>query len=430
MQSQDFSLFQFVYSNDFEHAQDWGKSLASLLKTLATIFGTYINSVSLRHATLALAATCVQSSVSNKERAMYHSARAYKALQRQTTTTLGEADLYAALLLTLLATISENIKEYSIHLNGFQAVMLELKRKARETGYSLHLSIFWPLARDLIIEGSRNVGHSEDLVISFALACQQLVGRQSLLSRVHYFVEFYGEELGWEYAFVQSSWQYCRLLRMYFRETVYEQLEGAKGVNNRTKSLVSEMKADLSSSEVCDIVEKIASEMSDISSSNELDARSDVLRYMRLIYQFCQHLIVILEAPTVLEAVVSPETMLSAKMLIGLIQPEWSTPLTSSHYIFPRPTAPCLLPRLLWVAGLSLTKTRNIIGTPTVYRVVNLTTVAALGIKSLLHCSRHRETAAMLEQFWKTPSLDHIYDLLDIQIMVEVFPGEYHWISW
>ena len=33
-------------------------------------------------------------------------------------------------------------------------------------------------------------------------------------------------------------------------------------------------------------------------------------------------------------------------------------------------------------------------------------------------------------QFWATPSLDDVYDLLDLELMVEVFPDDYQWIFW
>ena len=281
----------------------------------------------------------------------------------KTTSTLEEADLYAALLLTLLATVKGNRSEYAVHLKGFEAIMRELKQKAATTGYSLTQTVFWPLARDLILEGGRNVSNANNLEVSFLLACQDLIGYQNIVSRYQYLTTFYGEEFGRENAFLQSTWQYCRILRVCFRETVYEQLEGAQEVSQRTKSLVSEIKSDLSSPEIEKIVNQLHGDERDVlSADTEIHARTDVLRYARLVYQYCRHLVLLLDGNTVLEAVVSREARTSAMRLTEFIRPEWLNPLDSAHYIFPRPTAPCLLPRILWTAGLSLTIDRAMIG--------------------------------------------------------------------
>lgn len=127
LRDQELSLLQFVHSSQFE--QDWGQLLAKLLKSLAGTFGQYFNSVSLQHATLAFAATCAPSTISDDEIAMFHSSRACAALRMLTSNSLEEADLYAALLLTLLATIKGDVAEYAVHLKEFEAVMRELKLK-------------------------------------------------------------------------------------------------------------------------------------------------------------------------------------------------------------------------------------------------------------------------------------------------------------
>jgi hypothetical protein len=109
--------------------------------------------------------------------------------------------------------------------------------------------VLWPLARDLLLESSRTFLRARSLVIEFSTVCRPLLGSQNVLSRADYLAAFYGYDPGHDCAFLQAAWQHSMVLRICLRETLCRQLQGSQYLDLTIESVLSELKADLSSHE-------------------------------------------------------------------------------------------------------------------------------------------------------------------------------------
>ena len=125
-------------------------------------------------------------------------------------------------------------------------------------------------------------------------------------------------------------------------------------------STVLELKRDLKSPEVMAIVEYIYSLKwpSFPSQDYSVDTRIDLLQFSLLVYRFCELLISLLEARTIIEGTSSDEaisTAVAAMALKHLVQPDWFRPPEFSHtLLFPRAVAYWFMLRILWTTGLCL----------------------------------------------------------------------------
>jgi hypothetical protein len=356
IQPQDVMLLQFAYSVNFEWL-NFGSSITNLLKKFVSVFGPSIDNKSLRHAILAWAAAFQPFSSSQHECIERHSIAAAKAIVKKTLETIDEADLFATVMLTILYASpgTQDISKFGIHVRGFVAVMSVLSQKSRHKGYNSELFKFWPLALDLIQERSRQVFYPvvRDYLIELNYHCNALIGPQNLVRRINYLTEFYGVDPKHEYAFSQSVWCDSLTLRLCFRETVKRQLGGQKGMDETISSLVSNLKAGLGSRQIREIAKNLWRRRSRLD-WGPLDIKDDLLMFSLLVYQFCEHLILLMDSRTILEGTTSHEVVQSALLILRLSQqPEWLLPVTSYSY-FPRKTATDFVPRMLWIAGLSL----------------------------------------------------------------------------
>jgi hypothetical protein len=216
--SRDQLLLQFAFSDRFAFSS--GIIIGGLLRLLSVSFSPSIKSKPLRHATLAFAAAVVPSHdyASFAERVEEHSDLASKALRKKTSLDLDEGDLFAVCLLTVLSCIHRDPDKFQIHLGGVIAIMKELQSKAANAGTRNNLATFWPLARDIIMNESRNVHGTNCAALKFCNVSQQIMGPQNFRDRTIYFSELFGvasDQLRF-YTYYDCIWQYSILLRRCF----------------------------------------------------------------------------------------------------------------------------------------------------------------------------------------------------------------------
>lgn len=328
--------------------------LADLLRKFRVIFGPSISSLSLRHAILALAATLSPFTElgNNREAHTESSCRALMTVR----TTVDEADLFAAFLLALVSCVRGDFSTFLIHLKGVAALMNELV-KSSSNGYLNQLHIFWPLARDILLESSRTFLRANVYVIWFFTTCRGLIGPQNLLSRIRYLRELNVTDPQGKYAFLQTVWQYSVVLRSCFRETLYRQLHGSENMVGEIESMVSELKADLCSNEMTKIIAGLKFNTG-YDENHPLDSGVDLCFYALLIHQFCHLLITLVEAKTLIQGTKSSEAEIYALLILHLTNSEWLNDDSSLESIFPRSLSRFFVPRILSIAGLVLTKER------------------------------------------------------------------------
>ena len=342
VQPQDVMLLHFVYSTNLGPIST-GNLLASLLKKLAFVFTPSLYSKSLRHATLAFAAgfkPFTQSSV-RYDCIQSHSSAAAKEIIKKTPETIDEADLFATFMLAVLFVINHDISSYTVHVKGFMAIMSILSQKSMTKRCRSDLFKFWPVALDVILETSRIYLAPIDLVTEIWHHCSRLIGPQNFLGRVNYLDEFYGSGAK-EYAFSQSVWYYSIVARICFRKTVYRQANGGKGMDRTIRSMVSRLKMELDSDEMQDIVKSVRNRRPKFGWEYP-DMQEELMIYSTLVYQYCQHLIILLESASILEGADSGRANESAISLLTFAQcPEWLMPIT--YTLYPRSSAIFLIP--------------------------------------------------------------------------------------
>ena len=290
-----------------------------------------------------------------RERVETYISGAHKALLRKTAESVDDGDLFAIVLLTLLSCQQTSASGFELNLRGFMSVLRELS--GRRNGWQDNFCLFWPLARDLILQGSRRLGYwnyPQDAIIHFYRFCQSVLGSQRLIPTADYMFELYGFDAKREYAFCQSVWHYSVVLRICFRQAVYRQIRGLTGLKASYSAVVSDIEGNLNVAEIRELVTSLYLLKARTGANMIMDSRIDLLMFTLLVHQFCRHLIILLQATTVFEGAASVEGIISATSLFDLIQPEWSALVAITPYTFyPRSLSRYFVPRASWVAGLS-----------------------------------------------------------------------------
>jgi hypothetical protein len=297
------------------------------------------------------------SSDTSSQRMEYHSRRACHELEKKKHRTTDESDLFAACLLAFLYGISGDDAKFRFQLHRFMTIMREVVKKAAESRTRTHLSIFWPLARDLLLDASRRLCGSTSLVLEFCRVSRQAMQPQGFCGRQNYATELFGT-VSKEFAFAESIWHNSGVLTKCFRVAVSKQIVGETKRDATLDSALSEVKADINSRGSREIVERLKTlRVMPEAESDEQDAvRFEGLMFTLLLHQFCQLLIVLLEGETVVYAASSSEGADSCTSLLELIRKLWLSPGPSTSFSHTYITH--LLPRLLWIAGLGLPRDR------------------------------------------------------------------------
>ena len=165
--SQDVLLLQYAYSQKLNTFAS--RKVQSLMMKFANAFGPYLNNSSLRHATLAYIATRAPVLL-QPERVEHHCLLACRAIRGRTVETIDEGDLFAACLLTYIACQKRDSSGFRVHVYGLIAIIKAMIERRTESTYM----VFWPLARDLVLAGSRQVPRVNDSIIEFCYFSRQL----------------------------------------------------------------------------------------------------------------------------------------------------------------------------------------------------------------------------------------------------------------
>ena len=213
--------------------------------------------------------------------------------------------------------------------------------------------MFWPLIRDLLLESSRTFLRANLSVTSFFATCRRFIGPQTLLGRILYLQELNITDLQGEYSLLQAVWQYSVVLRSCFRKTLHRQLKGFENMEGEIESIVSELKSDLCSSEMIEIIRRL--KLNTACHRNlPMDSGYDLRKYTYLIHQFCHLLITLLEAQTLIQGTQSLEGELYAFSILRLINEAWLNSDASLESIFPHSLSRFFVPRILYMAALAL----------------------------------------------------------------------------
>jgi hypothetical protein len=353
IRSQDVLLLQYGYSDTFFWAG--GTLMSGLLRKFAFVFSPAINDASLRHAMLAFIAAYLPSDIDYYERIVVHSELCGKELMSKNPATLNEADLFAAFLLTWVSCIRKDVLAFRIHLKGFSAILEELSFRNGRAGTSHQLSVFWPLARDLILEGSRMVdavdgasGH----IIEFCGIAGQTMGPQKFSGRARYLDLLVRADPNCHTTFSQAVWHHCGLLRRCLRYTVPIQKNGGTALTTVIQPIVTDIKADLDSLEMKNIAFQLSLMKLSQNDTVQFGRWTAYWQFMLLLYQYDKLMIVLLEAETVEEGASSCESANIAVSILQIMKDQITSLNIFSLYLLDFNTS--LLPRILWVSGLML----------------------------------------------------------------------------
>ena len=350
---QDVLLLGFAYSETFSTGA--GQILSQLVRMFASTFGHTIDCLSLRHAILACAAAFIPSHLPFYERLEFHSSCARKALiNRILQGSVDEGDLFAAFLQTLLSCLYSDFPKFEVHIKGFMAIMKILSRNLKGQT-SKYTSILLPLARDLVLEGSRHVGWSSNVIFEFCIASQESIGPQAFSCRTNYLFEVFGIGIDQYYPFSYAIWRHSTLLRRCFRDTVWRQAQGERETNSRVKAIVLEIRSDLDSREIAETVHSLFLLRSQKVSTIP-EARRSLLMLLLALHQFCQLIIILLQSKTTLQGRYSLQGMLVARSLVDLVDIGKLTTDYDHYAPFPQSLSRALAARMLWVAGIVLVK--------------------------------------------------------------------------
>jgi hypothetical protein len=366
---EDVLLLQFAYSDSFVFSG--GGIIGHLLRRMAVSYSPSINSQPLRHAVLAFSAAFLpRSNISYFDRLEYHKTAACTSLRKKLSSTVDESDLFAVCLLAVLSGLYLDRTEFAIHRSGFVSIMKELCRKIRLQGGLSPLSLYWPLARDMILRDCRSIDCNEN-ALSFCYFSQKLMGPQNFAARGRYFSELYGisSERLRLHTYYESILMYSLLLRRCFRHTVYMQLHGQLKCSFIVTSIVSEVDNDLRSPEVTRIRQEIFPGASVEGAAIELDpAWGNSFIYTILLHHFCELLIAYLNADSILQSASSLEATRAASSLVRFLNTEWLVlnqvqQFSADPQLSMRTQATRLkIPRMLWLAGITFTKNRDPLG--------------------------------------------------------------------
>jgi hypothetical protein len=391
-------LLQYAYSDSNPLS---GTVPAELFKKFAVIFGPSIADVPLRQAMLAFTAASASFTLERHGRTEIHWSRASGALMAKSRVGFSEADLFAAALLTVVACGNSTADKFTLNIHRFITIMNSLVDKS-ENGRSLTLSIFWPAARDFILEGSRYLPCETPLLLSFVESCRRGMGSLSNCLSAFLDKELFGAHVG-EYGFGVCMWKYVHLLRRCFSMTAGKQAAGDFRRDERISATVAEVKDDLQSPESLCFVDRFMALRVMERFHQCVDAQHCRSMFIFLMYRFCQLLIALLEGETILAATLSTEAISAATETLLLI-PSRLTPAGLSAF------KEYCVPRILSVVGLVFPKRTHPDRTSSNYN--HLITLVSKYIVDRLEMYEHWMIAGGLKEFWESGDITLVLGLL------------------
>ena len=351
---QDVLLLQFAYSDEFSSVG--GAFIGNLFRKFPPVFGVSIDSDSLRHATLAWAAAFIAPKLSFWDRMEAHSLAAIKALNSKSySDNFDMADLYASLLLAFLSCIYRNGLLFTKHVIEAMGIMLNSKAMHSARNHA-RLSIFLPLARDLILEASRTLLQSNELVLHFFDVCQKTIGPPDFDHRVEYCQELVCVSEQRCYTFYHSIWHHTTILRRCLRDTVWRQFTDT-GLTPYTRSVLKGVKNDLQSANVQAVVAQLTVLKSNPAQEDgEPHIAHGEWMFALLLYHFCKLMTTLLEAETLIQGLSSVEAVSHASELLLFVDHTWlqDDPCLPCNLGVPSNLRKAVVVRVLLLIGLTM----------------------------------------------------------------------------
>jgi len=294
---EDVLLLQYSYSKRFEQRQ--APVIARFYKYFAFQFSPSIRSSSLRHAMLAFAAEAGD----NKDLQYYHTIRACRALRTETSVSVGEADIYAAFLLSFLSFHHGDWTSFHVHRKGVIALLQALLNKGSKPELTL-----WPYCRLLLSSTWASWNSIDRSHLEFYFQSQRLIGPPQLSQSVHASIALFGNGLKFELTALRESLreQYSLLLQC-LQHSAYGIVPPS--LLQIVRIIRADSEAFLHSSEVPGLMNRI--------SLRKAPPNQIVLL---LYYRCCLLLISYLESDTLLSGIISDNSSIIAFSVIETYQ--------------------------------------------------------------------------------------------------------------
>jgi len=150
-------------------------------------------------------------------------------------------------------------------------------------------------------------------------------------------------------------------------------------------------------------------------SQSQCDDSNSCWKFGLLLYQYCRHLILLLEAENVFDKLLSLEATISSEKILSLIEDNWLDFYNGDQLL---PTPLCLrrflVVRSLWISGLTLRPDRSF--------------ARSEDIISRIERAGETGLSRVLEQFWSEPNLNQISKLLQAPYQLHHFRWHRHWL--
>jgi hypothetical protein len=160
----------------------YGETQNIICEVFIPVYGPSIECPSLRYALLAFASAMNE----DDNREADNADDAGRALCIKSPDTISEGDLFASVFLAF-ASIPTRRDRVQVHLHGFLAILKLLSQRSTSS-----LSIFWPLARDMLLWAmSDQNGVSNEMYLKFLCECRILLGPSTWRQRRAYFTDTY-----------------------------------------------------------------------------------------------------------------------------------------------------------------------------------------------------------------------------------------------
>lgn len=352
--AKDGALLQFAYSDEFVSVG--GAFMGNLFRKFARLFGTSIESESLRQTTLAWSAALMAPKLSFLDQMQEHSIAARRALKSKSCrNTLDTADLYACLLLAYLSCFCQETCTFKIRI--VEAMDLIQNDNIIQSARNHDgLSVFLPLARDLILEGGRALRQTNELMLQFFNVFQRAIGSPDFDHRMQYCQELVDVREHQLYTFYHSIWHHTTILRRCLRDTVSRQFTDI-GRSADVQSVLTGVTNDLQSEKVQVVVAQLSVLKSIPAFEDGLpDIAHDEWMFALLLYHFCRLMTTLLESETLVDGVSSIAAVSRASGLLQFVNHIWlqDDPCLPCNLGVPSNLRKAVVVRILLLIGLTM----------------------------------------------------------------------------
>jgi hypothetical protein len=219
--------------------------LVSFAQYFVPIYGASITSLPFRHALISCLRFIIPGENRHGQRVLESANRAIGVIGRKSHSKMDEGDLFASALLAYQTYINltSSREEYSTHIKGFMSLLKLLSSRA-DKNTSTVLGVFWPLARDLLLDLSYEADNDEYFELAFL--CREIMGAPNLEQRIRY-------------SGCTSWWAYHHVLLLHLDllcMAMRRMLTSPDNKMTHVMAVISDVKTDLQSMDEPDFIAK------------------------------------------------------------------------------------------------------------------------------------------------------------------------------